>query len=138
MRRNGFTLVELIISLSIFALLTSSIFLFLGTSLRYWHKIVNQTETRQIHQVVLDKLCEDIRRASAILPSSHAKELHLQVGADKISYSLINKKVRHLKNAYTSYLTDVNEVTSLTFGYPQAKLVLIRIGKYETKVALRN
>ena len=138
MRKNGFTLVELIVSLTIFALLLGCMFYAFGVELRFWDKIVMKSEKQQIANIVITRMTQDIRSAAKILAGSNSDKLLLMVGSDTIEYSLTNDKVRRKKNNYSSYLTMEGDIEQLSFSYPTAKLVEINIDDYKTRIGLRN
>ena len=138
MLKKGFTLVELIIALTIFALLSGGIYYALGTELDFWQRVVSQAEKQQINNAVMHRLVRDIRAAEEIMPSSDNFDLRLKHGAEIIEYTLVNQKVRRKKNLSASYLTDINEVTELFFAYPAPGLVEVYLNDLVTRAALRN
>jgi prepilin-type N-terminal cleavage/methylation domain-containing protein len=138
MKRNGFTLVELLISLSIFTLLSGAMYYALGVELNLWKRIVGASEKQQIANFVLTRIVRDTRSASQILPASNHQKLLLKIGPDSIEYTLINQKIRRKKNAYSAYLTDKRDIQILSFSYPASKEVKIKIDKFETRASLRN
>jgi hypothetical protein len=64
--------------------------------------------------------------------------LALSVEANTIEYSRYNQKVRRKLSSSTAYLTDSNEITSLSFKYPESKLIEVTIDNLSTEVYLRN
>ncbi len=138
MKRNGFTLVELLISLSIFTLLSGAMYYALGVELNLWKRIVGTSEKQQIANFVLTRVVRDARSASKILPASNNQKLLLKIGPDSIEYTLINQKIRRKKNAYSAYLTDKRDIQILSFSYPASKEVKIKIDEFETRASLRN
>ena len=136
--RRGFSLVELIVALSIFAMLSASILYVFGTELKIAKKIAAASQKRQLVNAVMARISQDIRAASAILPSSIPSKLLLSIEADSIEYSVVNQKVRRKKNGYSAYLTDKGELMSLSFVYPLNKLVEVNLDGAKTKYALRN
>ena len=138
MRRTGFTLIELIVSLTIFAMILGSIFYVLGVELKYWKKFVACGEKQQIANMVLARIARDVRGASNIIPSSGSQVLLLSVGGETVEYSLVDKKVRRKKNASSSYLTDIGDIKTLSFLYPTSKSVEISLENITTSVGMRN
>jgi len=138
MKRRAFTLVELIVSISIFLLLIGTIYYALGTQLRFLRKITNKGENQQISNMVLSRIVQDIRCAEEILSASNTNSLFLKVGSDTIEYALKNQKVKRKKNNYSSYLTDVEDIQKLTFSYPANRTVQISLEAWTTKAYLRN
>ena len=138
MKRRGFTLVELIVSLTIFTILLSGMYYAFGTELSFLKRMLGSCENQQISNMVLSRMAQDIRSAEDILADSDETTLLLKDGDSTIEYSLKNQKVRRRKNNYSSYLTDKDDVKALSFSYPEQKLVRITIGEWETQASLRN
>jgi prepilin-type N-terminal cleavage/methylation domain-containing protein len=136
--RRGFSLVELIVSLSIFALLSVSVLYVFGTKLNLSKKITGASQKQQLVNAVLTRISQDIRAASAIYPSSNAEKLLLSVEADSIEYSFINEKIRRKKNDYSAYLTDTGELKAPSFAYPFSRMVEVHLEGSKTKYLLRN
>jgi prepilin-type N-terminal cleavage/methylation domain-containing protein len=136
--RRGFSLVELIVSLSIFAMLSVSILYVFGSELKLSKKITGISEKQQLVNAVMDRISRDIRAACAILPSSDENKLVLSAEADSIEYSLINEKVRRKKNNFSSYLSDTGDIKALSFAYPLSRMVEVDLDGSLTKFMLRN
>ena len=136
--KKGFSLVELIISLSIFALLLGAILYALSGEIKFWQRAAAACRQGQIADFVMNKIIQDARTASQILPQSSPALLALSVEADTIEYSLYSQKVRRVKNGTTAYLTDSGEISLLSFSYPGNKLVEVRVEKISTEACLRN
>ncbi len=137
-QRPGFTLVELIISLSVFAVLMGTIFFTFGQEVNMWDRLVSTIEGEQIGTMVISKITTDIKSADQILPGSDKDKLLLKIGLDTIEYSLYKNKVRRKKNKYSSYLTDVGDISTLVFSYLGNNLVKIKTGSLSTTVFSRN
>lgn len=136
--KKGFTLVELIISLTILSILFATMYFALGTQIRLWQGIVNAAEKQQIANAVLNRMVNDIRSAREILPASSSQVLSLRIESSLIEYSLFNEKVRRKKNGYSSYLTDKKELQMLSFSYPGFNRVEIDLDGLKASAALRN
>jgi prepilin-type N-terminal cleavage/methylation domain-containing protein len=138
MKRKGFTLVEMIVALSIFSMLLGGIFHVLGVEINLWERIVSAAEKQQIANMVLSRAVRDIRAAREILPSSGSQKLLLKVGDDTLEYSLVNGKIRRKKNNSSSYLTAENDLHFLSFSYPAYRIVEIEVEDLTTRAYLRN
>ncbi|KPJ66705.1 hypothetical protein AMJ44_08010 [candidate division WOR-1 bacterium DG_54_3] len=136
--RKGYTLVELIIALSLFATLLGGIFYAWGVELNFWKRAVASVEKQQIANMVLARIVSDIRNAEELLPASDDHRLLLKIGSDAIEYSLVGQKIRRKKNSYSAYLTSEGELKALSFSYPDARLVEIKVEGFMTRTALRN
>ena len=138
MKRGGFTLVELMISLSILTVLAGSMFYAFGVELRFWQKLTaNMTEQQMVNNVMA-RIVSDIRSAREIVYSATGDDLILLVGQDRIEYSLTNQKLRRRKNNRSSYLTDIGEITAFSVAYPTTRLIEIKVNNDKTRAGLRN
>lgn len=138
MNKKGFTLVELMISLTISAMLIGGVLYAFSAEFALWKRIVAGSEKQQIANMVLTRIISDSRNANEISPSSSSSALSLKVGTESIEYSLANNKVRRKKDGYSSYLTDTGDLGALSFSYPDAKQVEIKVEDFKAKVILRN
>ncbi len=136
--RKGFTLVELIVSLSLMMILAGGMFFALGQGLRGWRKIAGRAEELQIKNLAAERITGDIRFADQILAGSGSQEIILKINSDQISYKLVERKVRRKKGTVTAYLTCEDEVKNLSFSYPAADKVQIILDELAWKVGLRN
>ena len=137
-QKSGFTLIELIVSLTIFSMLLGGIYFALGIELSFWKRVVGICEDQQIKNMVLLRIVRDLRGAEEILPLSNNKTLAVKVGGNTLEYTLKNKKIRRKKNNYSAYLTTKGEFSTRAFEYPTPKLVKIEIEDWTTTVFLRN
>ena len=138
MNKKGFTLVELLISLTILAFLFSATFYSFGVGLKIWKNNLKRIKHSQIASLVLERIKRDVHSASEILPSSNRGTLVLRIGMDNICYQLINRKVCRLKNGFSNYLTNEDEINQLAFSYPSVDLVAVQVDDFVTQVAIRN
>lgn len=136
--KPGFTLVELLISLTILTMLFGGMFYALGVELNLWKRIVNTSEKQHIANLVLARIVRDTRSASEILPASNNQQLLLKIGSDSIEYRLLNQKIRRKKNNYSAYLTDKGDLQTLLFSYPATKEAEMTLDGFKTRVCLRN
>ena len=135
--QRGFTLVELIIAMSLMTALAGGALYAFGGGLRNWRKISSRAATLQIENITAERLCRDIR-GSAIMTSSTSEEISLKIGADVISYKLESGKVRKKKGSSSAYLTSENEIKKLAFSYPSANLACVTLDELSFIVGGRN
>ena len=114
--KKGFTLVELIIALTLLTALTGALFGAFAQDLRSWRKITDRAAQLQTQNIVAERLCREIRSA-ALLPGSSSAELLLRVGSETVSYSLYADKIRRKKGGSTAYWTSEREIKRLEFSY---------------------
>lgn len=138
MRVNGFTLVELIISLSLSLIFMSVALFTLNHNFRVWEKYAARFEKRQVSLIAAEKITREVRNALKILPASTSQEVFLSLPGNNISYCLANRKIRRKLSASTSYLTDDNAVRSLSFAYPDPHSVLIKMEEMKYYASTRN
>lgn len=135
---RGFTLVELIISLSLLLLLCGSFSAVFVKEARLAQAIALLSEKEQIKNFVFEKIKSDIRAAREILAASNKDTLSLKIDSDLLEYSLVNAKVRRKKNSASQYLCDSQEIKNLSFLYSGGKLVTVELDDFIANVALRN
>lgn len=138
MGKKGFTLVELMVSLSIFSLLLGTIFSVFGNDLNYLMKSISRSEKQQIANMVLLRITSDIKQAREILSSSSCSVLALNMGTENIEYSLTENKVKRKQGGYSMYLTDKGDIQSLSFSYPSKKMAGVKIDAFNVQAHLRN
>lgn len=138
MRRSGFTLVELIISLSLMAVLMGGMFFAFGQGWRAWKKVVQNCERHQVEGLVAERIAREARAASEVLAGSGSAEVMLRVGPEIISYKLVEGKVRRKKGASSAYLTCEGEIQSLSFSYPSVDMIRIVLNRQSFCVSARN
>lgn len=135
--KKGFTLVEMIVALTLMTALVGGLLYSFGSGLRNWRKIGNQASSLQIKNIIAERLCNEIR-GSAIINSSTSEEIVLKIGPDVVSYKLESGKVRRKKGTSTAYLTSENEIKTLLFSYPDETLAGVIIDDISFYVYGRN
>lgn len=138
MNKKGFTLVEMLVSISIFLLLMGAILPAFFQSWKGSEKISSRAELFQIKEIIWARMAREIRSADKILSQSTSSEVFLQTGGNVVSYSLVNNKVRRKIGGYTAYFTNEGEIKSLIFYYPAEKTVELFIDGQKGIVGLRN
>ncbi len=138
MKKSGFTLVELMVSLSLLAVLGGSMFYAFGVELKLWQKLTDSMAEQQIINSAMAQIVNDVRSAREIVYSASGDDLILLVGADRIEYSLVNEKLRRKKNDRSSYLTDIGEIKEFAVAYPTTRLVEVSLNNNKARAFLRN
>jgi type II secretory pathway pseudopilin PulG len=137
LRKQGFTLVEAIIALSLTALILTVIFGALGAGLKSWRLVVKKNSLAQIETNLAERLTLDIRSASSVLSGSTSQEVALKVGPETVSYRLVDRKVRRRSGSWSAYLTSEDEIGRLDFGYPGPGLVTVSLPGARFTVGVR-
>ncbi len=131
--RKGFTLIEVIVALSLSAaVLLAGTFVF-SSAYRTYKFESKKSEHMQIEQAVLVRIEKDCRSALKI----DLTESRLTINSTKY-YELKDKKVHMQDGSYSSYLTDVDEIKNLKFRQLKPNLMEISIDSSTTEVATRN
>jgi prepilin-type N-terminal cleavage/methylation domain-containing protein len=136
--KKGFTLIELLLALTMLTVLIMSVTPALGTAWRSWRRLAAANDRGQIQNIVMTRLVGDLRGASLIDSGSTTAEVSFILQGATISYALVNNKVRRKAGSATGYLTNENEIKSLSFHYSAGKVVDIKLDDLATTVALRN
>ena len=121
--KKGFTLVELLVSISIMSLIIFISLAFTLNSIKLSRKIIKKAEKNQVIVLVAERIWQDVSSADSILPFSSTKELFVKTASDEVAYSLVGGKVRRRLNGQTAYLTSEKEIGRLNFEYLGSNLV---------------
>ena len=138
MTRRGFTLIEMIVVMSLCTILFFSTTFLLVNYLRHWQKISNQSLHQQTVLFLVNKIRQDVALANIISPLSNSDRLIIYQGTNKIEFGIKNKKVFRKKNNYTSYLNDKGDVGKISFMYSTNNLVSFKIDQYQAVAGKRN
>lgn len=136
--RKGFSLVEMIIALSLFACLFCSLYYFTGQTIRFWQRAAGNCSRQQTEDFVLEQIIAAVRQSDQIMPTSSSTTIILSCEGENMQYSIINHKVQRNKNGTIGYLTDENEIDRLSFSYPSAKRVQISLKTVSVEAFIRN
>lgn len=137
MKNRGFTLLELVVALSLTSLLLLSGIFMLSIYLRTYKRAGGEVENLQITQLILTRMVREIRSADRLIEKLPDK-ITFKYGDFLLSYDLKDGKVRRKIGGSSAYLTDAGEVKSLSFSYPLPGLVKIKLDKAPTGVFCRN
>lgn len=89
--KNGFTLIEVIIVITILSLIISALAGLFESSMVFWNRVNNQTELQHNLRFALNKIISDIRSSKRISSSSNANEIVLFISdTETIKYGLKN------------------------------------------------
>ena len=138
MNKKGFSLIELMVALALFSLLSSGLFIAFKSQLKSWQKLSAKAEKMQLKSSLLVRISRESKGANKILAVSNTNKLALQLGGNTVEYGLNKSKVRRKKNKASSYLTCEDEIKQLAFAYPQANLVTIKLAGLKSTVLVRN
>ena len=136
-KKTAFTLVELLIAISLGTILLAVSFWALSNTVRLYGKTSKDTARLQICSMVLDRIGEDAVSAKKVSSSSTQSLLILEYPDFILRYDYNNGKVRRRKGSSSAYLTDAGDVGSLSFDY-SGKLITIKCDKLESKAYCRN
>ena len=135
--KKGFTLVELLVSITILSLFLSSFFYLLSAEVRASKHLTQASVQAQATSHLFKRIGSDIRAANKILSTSNPSRLCLQVENDIIEYYLSGGELKRRKNNSSSPLSNQGEIESLSFSFGD-KLIEIKIDQRSLMVALRN
>ena len=135
--KKGFTLVELLVSITLLSLFLSSFFYLLSAEVRASKYLAQASAQAQVSSHLFKRIGSDIRAANKILSTSNPSRLCLQVENDIIEYYLSGGELKRRKNGSASPLSNPGEIKSLSFSFND-KLIEIKIDQQSLLVALRN
>jgi len=136
--KKAFTLIELLLALTMLTVLIIAIMPSIGTSWRTWRKLAQASDINQTKNIVMTRLVNDLRGASQIVNGSTSSEVSFILSGETLNYTLINSKVRRKKGGAVGYLTNENEIKTLLFDYPTGKMISIKLDDLATTLVLRN
>jgi prepilin-type N-terminal cleavage/methylation domain-containing protein len=141
MKKRGFTLIEMIVALSLAVLVLSAAFYTLSLNLKTWEKVLKNVEGLQVASMVLERVGRDIRSADRIIEVKD-RSLTIELEGQKVLYDFKDFKVRRKKGKTSAYLTDQGDLTDLSFLRTAGRLIRITLqaGKrtYTVEVLCRN
>lgn len=127
---KGFTLIEMLISLSIGILVYATISSFLLFSLKTYRHHIQRIENLENIQSAINIIEQDIRSCTEVAAISNSDKLVLLDDQDVISYELKDNKIKRIKNNSSQYLTNGKAVDKLSFSYPWERLVEMNVFPY--------
>ncbi|MBU0687801.1 MAG: prepilin-type N-terminal cleavage/methylation domain-containing protein [Candidatus Margulisbacteria bacterium] len=129
MNKKGFTLIEILVSLTLFSLILSSTFLILKTPSMFWNRFVNKMAAFEVVSSVSGVIMRDIWEAINISVEEGGLRLILiDSGYSQIQYELVGGKIRRKKGGSSSYLTYDEQVDLLEFEDLGDGLVGFKLG----------
>lgn len=137
MRDKAFTLIELLVAVSLSVIILCAGSYMIVNFLHSYKSAASNLNKLQAEQIVLRNITKDCRQAKKIEINKAAAIITNPDGII-ITYELINKKVRRKQGSASSYITDDNEIKSLSCSLEAQNLITINIDAQTTKAAMRN
>lgn len=134
--RQAFTLVELLITLTISALVLNCAFLLAFGTLSAQKRTAIISKNFQEAAASLKLITKETKAASAISPSSTDTKLVLVSGPDLITYEFLSGKIKRSKNSSGQYITTDGSLYEAVFAYPSHGTVRIEISPVHIKLAI--
>lgn len=145
MKKNkGFTFVELMIALTIFALVSLGIYATFSTGLNAWRRGEDATRLQQEARWALDKIAQELRGAVLYNYGANYPELGSFLGEEsKISflsqiYNLAAKTSEVKKITYSLEVPDYGEIHKTIIGTTQEKLSRVVVRYEEIEAPLES
>lgn len=114
--RKGFTLIEIMVALTIFFIILSSSFLLLKNAERFWRKFADKMASFEVVSSVSGVISNDIRETKLVSVEAAGQKLVLiDIDDNEIQYELVSGRIRRRKGGSSSYLTYDEYVEQLTF-----------------------
>lgn len=118
MKSEGFTLVELIVSISVLSVILVCVLSFFFAGISLFERTSNDIKSIEAAVFVADKITDDILQSRGISSQSDSAKLYLLQKDESIIYQYKNDKVHRQEGSSISYLTIENEIKGLKFDYP--------------------
>ena len=122
-RAKAFTLIELLISMTLVSVIFASLFYFSIASIRSLDRASLNARSSQAVRFVCGRISSDIINSTG--PSSGSSASKLVIGG--IGYQFMEGKVKRSEGSDVYYLTTEGEIRDLKFSYLSSKLVRIEI-----------
>ena len=132
----GFTLIELVVSLSLVSIIALPLAGLMYSSVRYEKRAFQKQENLINAASSLDLICGEIKASKGISSTSTASRLALIFDSYSVSYDLIGEKVRRTKNSSVSYLNPDSTIDELLFSYPSINSTITTIAPKRSKIML--
>lgn len=114
--RKGFTLIEIMVALTIFFVILSSSFLLLKNAGRFWQKFSDKMASFEVVSSVSGVIIRDIWEAKFITAEAGDQRLVLiDLDDNELQFELISGRIRRKKGGSSSYLTYDEYVEQLRF-----------------------
>jgi prepilin-type N-terminal cleavage/methylation domain-containing protein len=142
--KKGFTFVELMIALTIFALISLGIYATFSTGLNAWRRGEDATRLQQEARWALDKIAQELRGAVIYNYGDSYPELGSFLGErSKISflslvYSPVSKISEVKKITYSLEVPDYGEIHKTVIGTHQEKLSKVIVNYEENQAPLES
>lgn len=141
MKNKGFTLIELVLALSLASIIMLSALQFLSVNLNLYRRSSQKAADLQVSNLILSRLSSEIRSSERILDLREGS-LTLSLEGQSILYDLKDGKLRRKTEKSTAYLTDKGDLEGLSFKELSAGLIELKLragGKeYGTQAYCRN
>lgn len=85
---RGFTLIEVLISLAVLGLITGLVLQAILASQGVSREVTSRWEAARTAQALLNRVCDDIRRTSAVDAASTSTTLVLWIGGSEVTYAV--------------------------------------------------
>lgn len=133
--KNAFTLIELLIGISVSLIITASTLSALMCALKFKDKIFLAGENLQNTISSINTITNEIKASKNISYLSTSNKLVLEFDSFLITYDLVSNKIRRVKNSASQYLTPDNSIGSFYLAYPSSDSVRIHIQPNNSRCA---
>jgi len=140
-KKNGFTLLECIIAISLFGLLLSITSQILISFYKNFNFAIRKNQICEVKNYLNNRLSYNLRNAIQILPESNYCTLAFIPNSNSrkpIKYSLINNKIRERIGKSSHYLTEEKIIKNLEFLYKSSFLICYKITFIDNSILSKN
>jgi len=115
--KKGFTLIELIVAVSLSVIVMASLFSFLFALLKWRDMSTGKLRGLNTVRSAMQTMSREIKASKGISPVSDKDRIIIIFDTYTISFDLNAGKIRRIKGGSTQYLTPDSSVSSLLFSY---------------------
>ncbi|MCX5750177.1 MAG: prepilin-type N-terminal cleavage/methylation domain-containing protein [Candidatus Saganbacteria bacterium] len=137
MNKKAFSLIELIIVISLLGLVLSSSLFFWGAHLKTYRHLEDKLAKEQITERIFLLISKDIKNCleyKLVSPS----EINLRLKSGWITYGIKDQKIKRKSGERTDYLSMPDEVSSIGFKIIDPKVIELEVGKESQSICSRN
>jgi prepilin-type N-terminal cleavage/methylation domain-containing protein len=129
---KGFTLIEMLITLSMIGFVIAAVYSFYLTGLKGWERSTEQVEYQQSARIALDKIVHELTAAKAVSIKKQGKEIRFNIHGDTRTFRFRLAGPQLVFDVYppsSHYYTVVAlGITDLYFSKDEHNLITVKVG----------
>lgn len=136
-KRNGFTLIEMLVALGLCTILLFSLIYIFNFTLKLMGNQQQKSLNTSTGLIILSQISKDIRNSDSLTIDPKTNALHLTINSQEAVYAYQNKKIAKIKAKSTQYLSEEDQISRLKFSQNN-NLISVELGQLMANVYKRN